>query len=70
MGKKVDVDQLVGASDIAKRLGLTKPQNVHALIRWFDDFPAPVAVIGGGIKVWEWAPVEQWARTHNRLPAD
>src|SRR5690242_11764646 len=61
MGRRVDVDQLVGASDIKDRLGFTRVQDVHSTRRRDPAFPEPVAFIGGGpqhrILVWYWPDV-------------
>lgn len=66
MGKRVDVEHLVGASDIRQRLGLARTQDVHTLRRRDPTFPEPVAVVGGGpsygILVWCWPDVAAWAR--------
>lgn len=68
MGRQVDVDQLVGAEDIATRLGISQQQNVHSLAKWHDDFPEPVAIIGRRrVKVWNWPDVEAWAKRTGRL---
>ena len=66
MGRRVDVEQLVGASDVKERLGLNRTQDVHTLRKRDATFPEPVAVIGGGpgygILVWSWPDVAAWAR--------
>ena len=67
MGRKVDVDQLVGASEIAKRLGLSSAQAVHNWRTRHADFPGPVATLDMGL-VWSWPDVEEWARRTGRLP--
>ncbi|MEI7506110.1 MAG: hypothetical protein WCK23_04760 [Actinomycetes bacterium] len=43
MEKKIDLDYLVGATEIAKRLGVARPQVVHEWRKKHADFPAPVA---------------------------
>lgn len=71
MGRRVDVDSLVGAREIAERLGLKHPQHVHYWLRHDDDFPKPVTAIGGPTLktlVWVWPDVERWARRRGRLP--
>ncbi|SDS36095.1 hypothetical protein [Actinoplanes derwentensis] len=65
----LDVDQdLVGVSDIAKRVGVTR----EAVRLWVDGkrgpggFPAPVGSAGGGergsMRLWQWATVSDWLR--------
>lgn len=72
MGRRVDAEQLVAASDIAQRIGLPRAQDVHTRRRRDPTFPEPVAVIGGGpsygILVWYWPDVATWARRHGFTP--
>jgi hypothetical protein len=69
MGRKVDVDDLVGSTQIAERLGFTRVQSVHYCYRTDPAFPRPVFDEGRyGAKVWNWPDVEAWARTSGRLP--
>lgn len=67
MGRKVDVDQLVGTAEIADRLGLSHTQTVHLWRRRYVDFPRPVAELRHAL-VWYWPEVEKWARTTGRMP--
>jgi len=67
MARRVDSDQLVGAAEIAARLGLTLPQTVHSWRRRYLDFPQPVAELTMGM-VWFWPDVQEWARRTGRLP--
>lgn len=66
VGRKVDVDELVGAAEIADRLGF-EPRTVHAWHSRHRDFPAPVAELTAAL-VWAWPDVEKWARKTGRLP--
>jgi predicted DNA-binding transcriptional regulator AlpA len=59
MGRKIDVTDLVGAAEIAERLGLAHPQTVHTWRRRHADFPAPVAVLKQAM-VWSWPDVQEW----------
>ncbi|MFI5839100.1 hypothetical protein ACIA8K_05200 [Catenuloplanes sp. NPDC051500] len=72
----VEVDQdIVGVSDIAKRVGVTR----EAVRLWVDgrrgpgNFPAPIASAGGGergsMRLWQWAAVNDWLR-HYQLHDD
>lgn len=65
-GRKVDVNDLVGAAEIADRLGLSHAQTVHTLRRRHTDFPEPVAKLRTAL-VWSWPDVESWARATGRL---
>jgi hypothetical protein len=67
VGRKVDVDELVGAAEIAERLA-SGPGTVHAWRRRHPDFPAPVAELTSA-HVWLWPEVERWARKTGRLPS-
>jgi len=60
------VTQLVGAAEIAERLGLKRPHLVHDWRRRHEDFPIPVAELSMGL-VWAWPDVEAWARRTGRL---
>jgi len=66
VGRKVDVDELVGSREIAERLGSDRATYVHDLKRRHPDFPKPVAELSAG-KVWAWSDVAAWARKTGRL---
>ena len=72
MGRRVDVEQLVGASDIAQRLGMPRTQDVHTLRRRDPTFPEPVRILGSGpsrgIHVWYWPDIASWARKKGITP--
>lgn len=65
MGRRIDVDHLVGAAEIAERLGAARPQVVHEWRRRYPDFPQPVASLKQAL-VWNWPDVERWARATGR----
>jgi hypothetical protein len=60
------VDHLVGAAEIAERLGVARTQVVHSWRRRHPDFPRPVKTLRQGL-VWNWPDVERWARRSGRL---
>ena len=66
MGRKVDVEHLVGTAEIAQRLGVKRPQVVHDWMRRYEDFPEPVAQLSN-VRVWSWPDIETWARETGRL---
>jgi hypothetical protein len=66
MGRRVDVENLVGAAEIAERLGVKRPQVVHDWRRRYPDFPQPVANLRQAL-IWNWPDVERWARKTGRL---
>lgn len=65
MGRKVDVDDLVGAHEIAQRLGVARPQVIHEWRRRHRDFPKPVATLKTAL-IWDWADVKVWAKSTGR----
>jgi len=58
------VDDLVGAHEIAERLGRSSSKIVHTWHRQHADFPAPVRHLSMGI-IWDWKEVEQWYERFN-----
>jgi hypothetical protein len=66
MGRKVDVKNLVGAAEIAQRLGVARPNVVHDWRRRYRDFPEPIARLRQAF-VWNWPDVHRWARRTGRL---
>lgn len=66
----MDVDHLVGAAEIADRLGVKRPQVVHEWHRRHaGKFPEPVARLRQAL-VWYWPDVERWAQATGRLPEE
>lgn len=66
------MDNLVGAAEIAKRLGVKRPNVVHDWIRRFPEdaehpFPAPVTTVSK-VRIWNWHDIERWAKKTGRLP--
>ncbi len=68
MGRMVDVTDLVGAAEIAERLGLAHTQSLHTMRHRHPEFPAPVVSLKRA-HVWSWADVETWAVATGRLAA-
>ncbi len=66
MAKFVRPEDLVGAHEIAERLGLAFPNLVHTWRRRHKNFPAPIRSLEAGL-IWDWREVEQWLRTTGRL---
>lgn len=66
VGRKIDVENLVGAAEIADRLGISHAQTVHNFRKRYPDFPQPVATLRQAM-VWDWPEVEDWARSTGRL---
>lgn len=66
MNRRVAVQDLVGAHEIAERLGVARPQVVHDWRRRHADFPQPIAQLKTAL-IWEWTEVEKWAVKTGRL---
>lgn len=48
MGRMADLDQLVGAREIADRLGIARPQVVYQWRRRHAEFPEPALTLSAG----------------------
>ncbi len=66
MGRKVDVDDLVGAAEIAECLSVKRPHLIHDWRRRHPEFPQPVVELKGTL-IWLWPEVERWAEETGRL---
>lgn len=55
-------DHLVGVSEIARLLGVSRQRAVQ-VVRDYADFPAPVSSLASG-RIWERESVESWVRAH------
>lgn len=66
MGRRVDSENLVGAHEIAQRLGMRRPQVVHEWRRRHEDFPKPIATLKTAL-IWDWQEVKRWAEKTSRL---
>ncbi|MEJ7765663.1 MAG: hypothetical protein WKF86_09220 [Acidimicrobiales bacterium] len=62
----VDPEHLVGAAEIAERLGVAHAETVHNWRRRYPEFPQPVASLKQSL-IWAWPDVEAWARATGRL---
>jgi predicted DNA-binding transcriptional regulator AlpA len=57
--------ELLGASDVAERLGVSR-RRVSALVKVRKDFPPPFAITPRGVRLWRAEDVEEWARLADR----
>lgn len=64
--KRVDPNDLVGAREIADRLGVSKNSVVYDWVRRHGDFPRPIVTLSAG-NIWLWTEVEAWAKRTGRL---
>ena len=56
---------LVGAHEIAERLGFSHAQSVHTIRKRHANFPAPVAALKTAL-IWDWRNIERWAKSTGR----
>lgn len=62
MTPKVDTDDLIDASEVAKLLGLSQRNSVSLYQRRYPDMPRPVVERGGGrTKLWLRSAIEAWS---------
>jgi predicted DNA-binding transcriptional regulator AlpA len=66
MTRFVKVPNIVGAQEIAQRLGLAHSTMVHTWHRRHIDFPQPIVVLVAG-KFWDWEEVKEWAKKTKRI---
>jgi len=66
MTEKIHPTDLVGAYEIAERLGVAFPQMVHEWRRRHPGFPKPIVQLQMGM-IWDWKDIEVWARRTKRL---
>jgi hypothetical protein len=66
VGRKVDVDDLVGAAEIADRLDIAHAETIHTWRRRYPDFPQPVVDLQRAV-LWSWPDVKAWAKATGRL---
>ena len=64
MGRKVDVDDLADAHDVAALLGLAHPNTVHQYQRRYPDMPRPIYRPGGRrAQLWLKSEIERWKQS-------
>lgn len=67
MSPKVNTEDLIGAAEVARILGLSHPNSVTTYLRRYDDFPTPVVDLSESrIRLWLRQDIEQWARDRHR----
>lgn len=64
MGRRVDVDDLADAHDVAAMLGLAHTNTVHQYQRRYPDMPQPIYRPGGRrAQLWLRSEIEAWKRS-------
>ena len=66
MGKKIDLEYLVGAAEIAQRLNVKRPHLIHDWRRRYPEFPKPIVELTG-ILLWDWRDIATWAKATQRI---
>lgn len=66
-GRGAAAPELLGASDVARLLGLSR-QRVYQLLEEREDFPRPVVELARG-SLWRRQEVEAWGRSRRALDA-
>lgn len=66
VGRHVDIDDLVGAAEIADRLDKASSSLIHDWRKRYPDFPKPLLSLRQG-HLWSWQAVEAWAVETGRL---
>jgi len=65
MGRRVDLDDLVSAVEIARRLNLVDRNIAHNWLRRYPAFPRPAVTLSIG-HIWIWPDVAAWAAETGR----
>jgi len=61
MARRVDLDDLIDATDVALILGLAYPNSVHVYLTRYPDMPRPVVDRGPRrAKLWLRSEIEAW----------
>jgi len=64
---KVNTEDLVGAVEVARILGLSHYNSVTTYLRRYDDFPEPVVDLEESrVRLWLRQDIERWARGRRR----
>ena len=65
MGKRVDIENILSAQEVAEVLGLGLRNSITVYRGRYPDFPEPLKE-WPGFKVWNRPDVTRWARKHRR----
>lgn len=61
MGRRIDVDDLVSAAEVAGILGLAHHNSVTTYLHRYADFPAPIVDKSNGrIRLWLREDIVRW----------
>ena len=71
MGRRIDVDDLIDAADVAAILGLAYPNSVYSYLTRYPGMPRPVFDRGPKrAKLWLRTEMEAWAQGRSSGTAD
>ena len=67
MGRRIDVEDLLTATEVADLLGFSMRQVVSTYARRYNSFPRPTVVKSNGhTQLWAREDVEEWDRQRRR----
>ena len=70
MGRRIDVEDLLTATEVADLLGFSMRQVISTYARRYHSFPRPAVVKSNGhTQLWAREDVEEWDREHRRSGA-
>ena len=68
MGRIVDVDDLIGSTDVAEMIGLSHVNSVTTYLKRYPDFPRPVVDVSNGrIRLWLRQDIDGWLASRSRV---
>lgn len=66
MGQKVDINDLISATEVAEMLGLSHHNSVSTYMKRYMDFPIPVVNKSNGrIRLWLRSEIQDWNAAHD-----
>ena len=66
--ERIEPDNLVSMSDIARRTGLSRAAiSLYAKGARSEEFPSPVARVTTESPLWDWYKVSRWMLHHDRI---
>lgn len=67
MSRKIDVDDLIDANEVARLLGLAHRNSVTTYLNRYPDMPRPtVEIRGSRIRLWSRPEIVNWATRPGR----
>ena len=68
MAPQVNTEDLVGAAEVARLLGLSHHNSVTTYLRRYADFPRPVVDLSASrVRLWLRKDIEAWAKRTGRI---